>query len=139
MVIVLIGLIIGLVVGFYLPVSFSTSYSIYLSVAILAAIDSVFGAFRSNLESRFDSLVFITGFFSNAILAGLLAYIGDVLGIPLYYAAIFVFGIRLFNNLAIIRRIYLDRLKSALKRKGDQGIMSKSIVPEGETDPSNPA
>ena len=112
MVIVILGLLLGLALGLFMPVTFSAAYSIYLSVAILAAIDSVFGAFRSNLEDHFDSTVFLTGFFSNALLAGLLAYIGDVLGIPLYYSAIFVFGVRLFNNLAIIRRIFLDRLKN---------------------------
>lgn len=116
MIVVMLGLFLGLLLGFFLPVTFSAAYSIYLSVAILAAIDSVFGAFRSNLEDHFDSMVFLTGFFSNALLAGILAYIGDVLGIPLYYAAIFVFGVRLFNNLAIIRRIYLERLKDRFRK-----------------------
>lgn len=116
MIIVLIGLFLGIAIGLFMPVTFSAAYSIYLSVSILAALDSVFGAFRSNLESHFDSTVFLTGFFSNAVLAGLLAYIGDVLGIPLYYAAIFVFGVRLFNNLAIIRRIYLEKLKKSITK-----------------------
>ena len=69
MIIVVLGLLLGLALGLYMPVSFSAAYSIYLSVAILAAIDSVFGAFRSNLEDHFDSMVFLTGFFSNALLA----------------------------------------------------------------------
>ena len=116
MILILFGLAIGVLVGFLLPMSFSAAYSIYLSVAILAAIDSIFGAFRSNLEDHFDSMIFLTGFFSNAILAGLLAYIGDVLGIPLYYAAIFVFGVRLFNNLAIIRRICMERYMKRYRR-----------------------
>jgi len=78
-------------------------------VAILAAIDSIFGAVKANIENQFDGLIFVSGFFSNALLAGILAYIGDILGIPLYYAAIFVFGVRLFQNLAIIRRALLKK------------------------------
>jgi len=39
-----------------------------------------------------------------AILAGSLTFLGDRLGVELYYAAVVAFGVRLFNNLAIIRR-----------------------------------
>jgi len=109
MIVVIIGIMLGLVIGYLLPISFSTTYSLYLSVAILAAIDSIFGAVKANIENQFDGLIFVSGFFSNALLAGILAYIGDILGIPLYYAAIFVFGVRLFQNLAIIRRALLKK------------------------------
>jgi len=109
MIIVIFGIALGLIIGYLLPITFSTVYSLYLSVAILAAIDSIFGAVKANIENQFDGVIFISGFFSNALLAGLLAYIGDMLGIPLYYAAIFVFGVRLFQNLAIIRRSVLKR------------------------------
>lgn len=109
MVIVILGIALGVFVGLYLPFNIPAGFSIYISVSILAAMDSIFGAIRSSFDQKFNSLIFITGFFSNAILAGLLAYIGDKLGIPLYYAAIFVFGIRLFDNLAIIRRNILKK------------------------------
>ncbi len=109
MIIVLIGIAIGIFVGLLLPFGIPAGFSIYISVSILAAMDSIFGAIRSSFDRKFNSLIFITGFFSNAILAGILAYIGDKLGIPLYYAAIFVFGIRLFDNLAIIRRNILKK------------------------------
>lgn len=111
MIIALIGILIGVVIGFFIPISVTTSYSLYVSVAILAAIDSVMGAIRSSMEDHYDSMVFITGFFVNAALAAALAYIGDNLGVPLYYAAIFAFGVRLFNNLAIIRRLILDDIR----------------------------
>ncbi|MBB6217001.1 small basic protein [Anaerosolibacter carboniphilus] len=110
MIIAIIGLIIGVVLGLYLPITYPTSYSLYMSVAILAALDSVFGAIRSHMENRFNSTIFVTGFFGNAILAGILAYIGDRLGVPLYYAAIFAFGGRLFQNFAIIRRYLIERI-----------------------------
>ncbi|HHU18447.1 MAG TPA: small basic family protein, partial [Clostridiales bacterium] len=57
----------------------------------------------------------------NAILAGLLAYLGDRLGVPLYYAAILVFGGRLFQNLAVIRRLLIDKILA----KKDNSIAKK--------------
>ncbi|NLM04583.1 MAG: small basic family protein [Clostridiales bacterium] len=108
----IIGLVTGVILGLYLPITYPATYSLYISVAILAAIDSVFGAIRSILEDRFNTEIFVSGFFGNAILAGFLAYIGDRLGVPLYYAAIFAFGVRLFQNFAIIRRYLLDKIKS---------------------------
>lgn len=114
MIIALIGIIVGVVIGLYLPVTYSPSHSLYMSVAILACMDSVFGGVRATLEKKFNTNVFVSGFFGNAILAALLAYIGDRLGVPLYYAAIFAFGSRLFENFAIIRR-YIFHKKDMTK------------------------
>jgi hypothetical protein len=69
----------------------------------MAALDSVFGGIRSLYEKKFDSLLMLSGFFANALLAAGLAYIGDMLGVDLYYAAVFAFGVRLFSNLSSIR------------------------------------
>ncbi|SNS24374.1 Small basic protein [Anaerovirgula multivorans] len=108
----IIGLMLGIFLGLYLPITYPATYSLYISVAILAALDSVFGALRSGIENKFNTDIFVSGFFGNAILAGLLAYIGDRLGVPLYYAAIFAFGARLFQNFAIIRRHLLEKLRA---------------------------
>ncbi|WP_369819387.1 small basic family protein [Tissierella sp. P1] len=109
----LIGILIGAIIGFVLPYTYNTSYSLYISVAILACLDSVFGGIRSNLEKNFNINIFISGFFGNAALAAFLAYLGDRLGVPLYYAAIFTFGGRLFENFAQIRRILLFKRKES--------------------------
>ncbi len=106
----LLGIALGLAIGFYIPVTFPTSYSLYMSVSILAALDSVFGAIKASLENKFNPTIFVTGFIGNAIIAGLLAYIGDRMGVPLYYAAIFAFGSRLFENFAIIRRHLIEKI-----------------------------
>lgn len=111
MIIAFIGILAGLAIGYYLPVSFPARYSLYLSISIIAAFDSVFGAVRANMEDKFDSVIFITGFFGNAFLAGMLAYIGDQLGVPLYYAAIVAFGVRLFENFAYIRRFIIAKFR----------------------------
>ncbi len=104
-----LGLIGGIVLGFMLNISYPTEYSFYITMGLLAAIDSILGAARSHLEGKYNNLIFISGFVTNAILAGLLAYLGDRLGIPLYYAAILVFGGRLLQNIAVIRRLLIDK------------------------------
>ena len=116
-IIILIGLIIGLAVGFIFNITYPTEYSFYVTMALLAAMDSLIGAARAHMEEKYNGLIFITGFACNAVLAGLLTFVGDKLGIPLYYAAIFVFGGRLFNNLAVIRRLVIEKILS----KKDKG------------------
>lgn len=107
-----IGLLIGIVLGLLLEINIPESLSPYLSVAILACLDSVFGAVRASLSKNFKADIFISGFFGNAVLAAALAYLGDKLGIPIYIAAVIVFGGRIFDNFAVIRRIIIERLKS---------------------------
>lgn len=104
-----VGLIAGIVLGISMGFSFPSEYSFYVSMGLLAAMDSLLGAIRSEMEGKYNNLIFITGFLANAILAAGLVYLGDRLGLPLYYAVIFVFGGRLFQNLAVIRRILIDK------------------------------
>lgn len=111
MLIAILGILLGILLGLYIPFEFSTISSLYVSVGILAAIDSIIGALRASLEGKFDALIFISGFFVNAILAILLSFLGDKLGVPIYYAAIFVFGTRLFNNIGVIRRYTIDHYR----------------------------
>ncbi|MDO4711096.1 MAG: small basic family protein [Peptostreptococcaceae bacterium] len=104
----IIGLTLGIIVGGSLPITYPSSYSLYISIAMLAALDSLIGAIRANMEKKYNNLLFISGFFSNALLAGLLSYFGDRLGVPFFYAPMIVFGGRLFQNVAIIRRLLIS-------------------------------
>jgi len=117
--IAVLAIILGLFIGWFMPIGLSSTWSLYVAVAILASIDSVFGAIRSSMEDRFDAVIFISGFTTNAVLAAFLAYIGDFLGIPLYYAAVFAFGVRLFQNLAIIRRLLIDYYRQKWHKNHD--------------------
>lgn len=117
MIIAILGIILGVIIGFYLPFEFTTISSLYVSVGLLAAIDSILGAMRASLENRFDSIIFISGFFINALMAIALSYVGDKLGVPIYYAAIFVFGTRMFNNIGIIRTESIDKWRHKNKDK----------------------
>ncbi|MBE0450082.1 MAG: small basic family protein [Clostridia bacterium] len=111
MIIAILGILAGILIGLYLPYEFSTISSLYISVGILAAIDSILGALRASLEDNFDAVIFFSGFIVNALLAISLSYLGDKLGVPIYYAAIFVFGTRLFNNIGSIRRYTIDKYR----------------------------
>ena len=75
----------------------------------MASIDAVFGGYRAVLEEKFDNTIFISGFFVNALLAAFLVYVGDHLGIDLYYVALLAFGLRIFQNLAIVRRYFFKK------------------------------
>ena|GEM_PF-54079 len=98
-----VGLILGAWFGQYLHIEIPAEMVKYLSIGIMAALDSVFGGVRALYEKKFDGVLMLSGFFANSLLAGALAYIGDMLSIDLYYAAVFAFGVRLFSNLSLIR------------------------------------
>lgn len=102
-------LLIGLTIGFQMPILLPVLLAKYMSIAILAALDSVFGGIRAYMEDGFDNTIFVSGFFVNTLLAAGLAYIGDKLGVELYMAAVVVFGVRIFQNLAIIRRYLVKK------------------------------
>ena len=113
---IIIGCILGAIIGVNAPV-ISYTYSSYLSIAIIAALDSVFGGISSVLKKQFDLKIFLSGFFGNAILAMALTYLGNKLNVDIHLAAIVVFVGRMFTNLAIIRRHYVEILTSKLEKK----------------------
>lgn len=113
---IILGCIIGAIIGINAPI-IPYTYSGYLAIAIIAALDSVFGGIASTLKKNFDLKIFVTGFFGNAILSILLTYLGQRLNVDIYLAAIVVFVGRMFNNLAIIRRYYLDKFVKYQEKK----------------------
>lgn len=111
-----IGAILGVMVGRYIPV-IPYTYSVYVSVAILAILDTIFGAIASKIKGRFDFKVFISGFFGNAILTMMLVYLGIKLNLDIHIAAVVVFVSRMFNNLSIIRRHYIEKMNRKNSKK----------------------
>ena len=114
-----IGLILGVVLGFLFSVEIPLGYVKYTAIAILAAIDTILGGLRAQLEDRFDLSIFLSGFVVNAAFAALLAGIGDLLGLDIYLGAVIAFSIRIFDNVGFIRR---DALMSYLKRSRPGGV-----------------
>ena len=103
----LAGLLVGVLLGLVLQVNVSFELARYSAVAILAAPDSVLGAVRAELDGHYDNRIFISGFVVNALVAVLLVFIGDRLGLDLYLVALITFGLRIFQNVALIRRHFL--------------------------------
>ena len=105
----ILGLLFGAIIGSAISFEIPLVYVKYMSVAVLASLDSVFGGVKAILEDKFDGTILLTGFFTNTLLAALLAYLGDRLGVDLHMAAVFAFGVRLFQNLADIRHHLLGK------------------------------
>ena len=105
---IIIGCLLGIIFGMNAPI-IPYSYSAYLAIAIIAAFDSVFGGITSALNKNFDLKIFVSGFFGNAILSILLMMLGQKLNVDIYLAAIIVFVGRMFTNLSIMRRHYIEK------------------------------
>jgi small basic protein len=100
------GLIAGLVVGLLLDPAVPLWLQPYLPIAIIAALDAVFGAIRAVLDGIFNDKVFVVSFLSNVIVAGFIVFLGDQLGVgaQLSTGVVVVLGVRIFSNVASIRR-----------------------------------
>ncbi|MGE5550313.1 MAG: small basic family protein [Bacteroidota bacterium] len=105
----LAALAVGLAVGFLSRLSIPVAYADFLAISLLAALDSVFGGLRAGLARTFEARVFISGFFTNTLMAALLTFFGDRLGVDLMLPASVAFGFRIFQNLGIIRNLLLGR------------------------------
>jgi len=101
-----LGLLAGVVVGLLLDVDVPIWLQPYLPIAIVAALDAVFGGIRATMEGIFDDKVFVVSFIANVLIAAFIVFLGDQLGVggQLSTAVIVVLGIRIFTNVASIRR-----------------------------------
>ena len=101
-----LGLLGGVVLGLFLQPDVPLWLQPYLPIAVVAALDAVFGALRAYLDGIFDDKVFVVSFVSNVLIAALIVYLGDQLGVggQLSTGVIVVLGIRIFSNVAAIRR-----------------------------------
>jgi small basic protein len=105
-VIAAIGLVVGIVAGLIFHPEVPTWLQPYLPIAVVAALDAVFGALRSVLQGVFDDRVFVVSFLGNVLLAAVIVFLGDKLGVgaQLSTGVVVVFGVRIFSNAAAIRR-----------------------------------
>ena len=104
--IAIFGLVLGILAGLFLEPTVPVSLQPYLPIAVVAALDAVFGGLRAHLDGIFDDKVFVVSFVSNVLIAALIVYLGDQLGVggQLSTGVIVVLGIRIFSNVAAIRR-----------------------------------
>jgi small basic protein len=100
------ALVVGIVLGLVLEPSVPPPLQPYLPIAVVAALDAVFGGIRARLDGIFDDKVFVVSFVSNVLIAALIVFLGDKLGVggQLSTGVVVVLGIRIFGNAAAIRR-----------------------------------
>jgi small basic protein len=101
-----IGLLLGIAIGLLFDVQVPLAMQAYLPIAVVAALDAVCGGIRAVLDGVFNDKVFVVSFVSNVLIAAFIVFLGDQLGVgaQLSTAVIVVLGIRIFTNVASIRR-----------------------------------
>lgn len=104
--IAVLALALGVVLGVVLDPTVPVALQPYLPIAVVAALDAVFGGVRAKLDGIFDDKQFVISFISNVLVAGLIVYLGDQLGVggQLSTGVVVVLGVRIFGNVAAIRR-----------------------------------
>lgn len=104
--IAVLALVLGVVLGVVLDPSVPVGLQPYLPIAVVAALDAVFGGIRAKLDGIFDDKQFVVSFISNVLVAALIVYLGDQLGVggQLSTGVVVVLGVRIFGNVAAIRR-----------------------------------
>ena len=116
----LLALIIGFAAVYWLP-ALPAPWAMYVAISILAGADALVGGLRARLERRFHEGIFVTGFFANIVLAALLSYLGDKLGVDLYLAVTVALGIRIFTNLGRIRGLLVTARYERHQSRGPTG------------------
>lgn len=101
-----IGLLVGIVAGLFLQPTVPIWLQPYLPIAVVAALDAVFGAFRSVLDGLFNDRIFVISFLSNVLVAAVIVFLGDQLGVgsQMSTGVVVVLTMRIFANVAAIRR-----------------------------------
>jgi small basic protein len=101
-----LAMIVGVVLGVVLEPTVPLALQPYLPIAVVAALDAVFGGIRARLDGIFDDKQFVISFISNVLVAALIVYLGDKLGVggQLSTGVVVVLGVRIFGNVAAIRR-----------------------------------
>lgn len=101
-----LGLVAGIVLGLVLQPDVPIWMQPYLPIAVIAALDAVFGAVRAALDGIFNDKVFVVSFLSNVVVAAFIVFLGDQLGVgsQLSTGVVVVLGVRIFSNVASIRR-----------------------------------
>ena len=104
--IAVLGLLAGILLGLFFQPDVPLWLDPYLPIAVVAALDAVFGGLRAYLDGIFDDKVFAVSFLSNVVIAAAIVFLGDQLGVggQLTTGVIVVLGIRIFSNVAAIRR-----------------------------------
>ncbi len=127
LIILVLFIVVGILVGQFIVIPYSTYQ--YVAVAILACLDSIFGALAASTGKNFKMKIFLSGFFFNALFSMFLVYLGEILNVEIYLAAIIVFGGRILNNFSIIRRDFMQKADDRRKKyKLKKNVVSNNAI-----------
>lgn len=127
LIILVLFIVVGILVGQFIVIPYSTYQ--YVAVAILACLDSIFGALAASTGKNFKMKIFLSGFFFNALFSMFLVYLGEILNVEIYLAAIIVFGGRILNNFSIIRRDFMQKADDKRKKyKLKKNVVSNNAI-----------
>ena len=122
------GFLIGYVVFSHFNWWVPVAYAPYLSVAALVGLDTVFGGVRAGIEGRFQNDIFISGFLLNTLLAGALVWFGTRIGVDFALVSVLVLGSRIFLNLSLIRRYYLNKRALARTTQREESVAAAAAA-----------
>jgi small basic protein len=105
-VIAVLAIVAGVLAGIFIEPTVPVFLQPYLPIAVVAALDAVFGGLRAKLDKVFDDKQFVISFVSNVLVAAFIVFLGDKLGVggQLSTGVVVVLGVRIFGNVAAIRR-----------------------------------
>lgn len=103
--IAVLALLVGIAVGLIAEPTLPAALTPYIPVVVVAAIDTVLAGMLARLEGGYHEGEFIVAFVTNTLLAAFIVWVGERLGAPdLTVGVVVVFGVRIFQSLASIRR-----------------------------------
>ncbi len=107
--IAVLALLLGVAAGLIVEPRLPGVLTPYVPVIVVAALDTVLAGILARLEGGYHEGEFVVAFLSNTLLAAFIVWVGERLGaVDLTVGVVVVFGIRMFQSLAGIRR-YLFR------------------------------
>ena len=89
--------------GYFSPLLVASAYDKLFSVAILTGLESLFGGIRLLTRDNFDGRRFLCNFAASIVIVVAFVFVGDNLGLDLYYVVLLAIGFRLLQDPDIIK------------------------------------
>ncbi len=104
MIFALIGIACGILLGYFTKFgnNLDPQYSVYMLLFILAISNSIFTILSKKNMDEFKIKYCFIYVFVDIIVAVVIGFVSEKLGLPLYLAVIFAFGNNIYKNLSLI-------------------------------------
>ena len=108
----MIQAIVGIIIGIVLSnvISTLTINSELTAILLIVSIDSIISILKDKLESTFNDKIVFINFIINLAASLLFLYLGNYIGLSLYYLVLFALGLDIFKNLSVIRKYLIKKM-----------------------------